>query len=926
MALQVGSRLGPYQIEAPIGAGGMGEVYRAVDTKLGRRVAIKILPDSLAADPERIARFEREARTLAAVNHPHIAQVYGVEESRGEHPGSSVTGLVMELVDGEDLAERVAREPVPVDEALTIARQIALALAAAHEQGIIHRDLKPANIKVRPDGSVKVLDFGLAKAVEPTAASPAAPAALANSPTITTPAVTLQGVVLGTAAYMAPEQAKGQPVDRRADIWAFGCVLYELLTGKRAFEGEDVADTLASVLKSEPDWTALPAALPPLAVSLLKRCVERDRRRRIADAHTILFVLDELHTDARSLTGQSVAGLEGRIGADTRDARRRVLRFALPVMAGLAATIGGLLIWIASRPSAAPGLVTRFSVALPTAQQALSALNRGVLAVSDDGRWMAWASSGGIFMRSIAESQASLVPGSFSGLAPHSPAFAPDGTSVAFFSNAQLKRVAIRGGTPSNVCEIGPSFGLNWTAAGIIMGQGPQGVVRCSANGGPAEQLVTVASGEEAYGADLLPDGDTILLAIAKMADGQSRWDKAQIVAQSIKSGQRKVILNGGSDARYVPSGHLLYALAGTLFAVSFDPATQTTRGAAIPVIEGVRRGVAGGAHYAVSNTGTLLYLPGSLRPTSELALAFSDRKGTITRLATPNGYYDQVRASPDGRRLAIGTDDGREAIVFVHELANAPMQRLTLQGKNRFPIWSPSGDRIAFQSDRGGDRAIYVQSVDDNVPAERITTAANDEAHIPESWSPDGRSIAYAVEKSGNYRLMTRDLSARSSTAFANVSSADPIGSSFSPDGKWLLYTSSPETGGAQSPNRGVFVQPVPPTGAVYQVPKQLLDFHPVWSAAGKEIVFTASAASGRTVVMPMTTTPGVRFGSPLMLESRVTGERTSTQMRIWDVLPDGRFIGVVGPADTAASPRPVEIQVVLNWFEELKQRVPAK
>jgi serine/threonine-protein kinase len=938
MALPAGSRIGTYHITATIGAGGMGEVYRARDTKLERDVALKILPESFASDPDRLMRFEREAKTLASLNHPHIAQIYGIEESlmKTGHSGlpatapsgppHAVSALVMELVDGEDLAERLARGPIPIEEAMPIARQIAQALEAAHAAGIVHRDLKPANIKVRVDGAVKVLDFGLAK----TGATSAAGGTGATG-AMTSPAMTQAGLILGTAAYMSPEQAKGKIVDKRTDIWAFGCVLYEMLSGRRAFAGDDVSDTLASILKDEADLSALPRTAHSALRVLLRRCLQRDPARRISDASALLFVLDEIDSLGTSDEQVDAQDVHRQIAEAVSQRRRAWLRWVVPVVAALVIAVGALAAALLMQSSPPPPLTTRFAIPVPPEQRALSALNRGVVAVSNDGSRMAWAATTGIYARSMSDPTAHLVPGTESTVnQANTLTFSPDGASLAFVVANQIKRIALNGGTPVDVCAIAPPFGMTWTDAGIVVGQGPLGVRRCSPDGGAPEQLVTAGDGEEIHGAQLLPGGDSILMSIAKSSDGTARWDRAQIVVQSLGSGERKPVLSGGSDPRYVLTGHLLYVVGGIVFAVPFDPSTATVRGGAVPVIEGVRRpvgAVSAVAHYAVSPTGTLLYLPGEVRPTFDFALAIADRTGAVTTLPLSATSFRHVRVAPDGKRLVIGTDNDKEAIVWLYELgANTALQRLTLDGNNRFPIWSPDGQRVAFQSDREGDRGIYVQRIDGSVPAERITRAEKEEAHVPESWSPDGSTLAYSVERNGTFRLSMFSFTGRTSNAFGAVSSLEPLSATFSPDGRWLMYTNSLDRGGQPLANRGVFIQPFPPTGTAYQVPKQGLDFHPAWSASGREIVFVVSAASGRIAVVPISVQPRVTFGTPALLAARVTADRTSGLERAWDVLPDGRFVGLVNPAQPEGTIRQAELRVVLNWFEELTLRLPRK
>jgi serine/threonine-protein kinase len=924
--LAAGARIGSYEITDAIGAGGMGEVYRARDSKLDRDVALKILPESIASDPDRVMRFEREAKTLATLNHPHIAQIYGMEAAASAAPAV----LVMELVDGEDLAQRITRGPIPLDETLPIARQIAQALEAAHASGVVHRDLKPANIMVRDDGTVKVLDFGLAKIGAAGATSGVG--GFGATGAVTSPAMTQAGLVLGTAAYMAPEQAKGRAVDKRADVWAFGCVMYEMLSGKRAFDGDDVSETLASVLKDEPDWSALPQTANSAVRVLLRRCLQRDPARRIGDASALLFVLDEIDSLAES-NRADVSDVSRQIAEAVAANRRGLLRRFVPAIAVLLVAVAALVTVVVRRPSPAPPLITRFSIAIPPEQRALTAINRGVLAISNDGSQLAWTGTSGIFTRSVADMTAQRIVGADAGAGntqPHTLVFSPDARALAFIVGSQLKRIALSGGTPVDVCTVAPSFGITWSDRGIFIGQGPEGVRRCSPEGGVPEQLLTVAEGEEAHGAQLLPGGDAVLTSVAKTSDGMTRWDKARIIVHSLRTGERRTILNGGSDARYLPSGHLLYAVGGIVFAVPFDVSTLTVVGGPVAVIEGIRRpvgAVTAIAHYATSATGSLLYVPGEVRPSYEYSLAVADRASNIAPLPLGVASFRHVRASRDGKRLAIGTDNGKEAIVSLYDIgANTVLQRLTLEGNNRFPIWSPDGQRLAFQSDRGGDLAIYVQQVDGSAPAERVTNAGQGEAHVPNSWSPDGATLAYSVEKDSTYSLWLHAFASKTSKPLGSVRSLEPLGAAFSPDGRWLMYTQTPERGGQRVADRGVFIQPFPPTGTAYQVPQQGLDFHPVWSASGGEIIFVVSAASGRMAAVPMSVQPRVSFGPPVSFPAIVTADRTSGLERAWDVLPDGRFIGLVNPAQQDGPMRQTELRMVLHWFEEVKQRALPK
>jgi eukaryotic-like serine/threonine-protein kinase len=892
----------------------MGEVYQATDTNLKRQVAIKVLPETVAADAERLARFQREAEVLASLNHPNIAIIHGLEKSAG------ATGLVMELVEGPTLADRIAQGPIAIDDALPIARQMAAALEAAHEQGIIHRDLKPSNIKVRPDGTVKVLDFGLAKAMESTGTMSSSHS---MSPTITTPAMTQMGMILGTAAYMSPEQAKGRPADKRSDVWAFGCVLFEMLTGRRAFDGEDTSDTLASVLKSEPDWAALPTDVSPAIRTLLRRCLVKDRRQRIADMSVASFILAEsaslpMFSDVRP--------------TDVPVAHAWRWRAALVTAAVIGtASLVGLGAWIRS-PSSAEHPVARFSLRLPDGQR-FTNTGRRLVAISPDGTQMAYVANFQIYLRSMSEFDSHVVPGTEVREGVLNPVFSPDGRSIAFFSNGDqtLRRVALTGGAPVMVCHANGPTGMTWDISGIVFGQAAGGIRRCSANGGMPEQLAKVEADEEASGPQILPGGEFLIFSIAKDEDGLERQDKARIVVQSLATGERRTLIEGGSAARYLPTGHLLYALGGSLFAVPFDPVRQMVTGGPVSVVEGVRRAVGNPtavAHFDTSNSGNLLYVPGPARlQNSASVIAVANRSGSVTPLKTSGGTYVHARVSRDGTRAAVGSSDGKEAIVWIYELAEtSAMKRLTFGGGNRFPIWSPDGHRVAFQSDREGDLAIFAQRID-GTGVERLTKPDKDDVHVPESWSPDGKHMSYSVLKQSEYSLWILSLGDGKTTRFSSVQSREPIGSVFSPDGRWIAYHSLPAGSSPLSPNVGVFVEPFPATGARYQAPKVSRDYQPVWSRDGTELFYVSTLSSGLTTV-PVKTTSGVTFGSPQSFPFIATGGRLSNATRAFDALPDGRFLGlVVGSGDGQSGAAPSsEIRVVLNWTEELKRLVPTK
>jgi serine/threonine-protein kinase len=876
----------------------MGEVYCARDTKLNRSVAIKVLPDLFASDADRLARFTREAQTLGALNHPHIAQVYGLEESSG------VRGLVMELVEGEDLSQRIGRGPTALDEALPIAKQIAEALEAAHEQGIIHRDLKPANIKVRFDGTVKVLDFGLAKALEPMSA---VGGSVTASPTITTPAMTQMGIVIGTAAYMSPEQAKARGADKRSDVWAFGCVFYELLTGQRAFPGEDVADTLASVLKSDPNWNALPSALPSSVRALIEGSLEKDRRNRIADISTALFVLNQPQALSTFVPVSQLTRLSAW--------RRRVM-FILCVAIGV---LGIAALWKLKPSAAVP--VTRFAITLPQGQQ-LTQNNRSAIALSPDGTRVVYVVGTRLYLRSMSELRAIEISGTDGAL---NPVFSPDGQAVVFWASSDrtLKRIAVSGGVPFTICPLGTApSGMTWDTEAIFFAQSGVGIMRVSPNGGKPEVLVGVSASEGlAQAPQMLPDSNTLLFTIAEgtIASGGDRWDHARVVAQSLVTGERKTLIDGGAEGRYVTTGHLVYILGGTLFAVPFNIAALQVTGGPVPVIEGVRRVASpsvGTAHFAFSNSGSLVYLPGPVSRGREELFLF-DRDGGADALKLPAASYAHPRVSPDGQRLALETDDGKEMAISIYELSGtSSVRRLTFGGNNRFPVWSADGRRIVFQSDRDGDRALFWQSIEGGT-AERLTTPDSGTSHVPESYSPTAEILLFNVAGPSTMSLWTLSVQDRKAMPFPNVHSAFPSNATFSPNGRWVAY----QSGEASAGEATTFVEPFPPSGTKHQIAR---GGRPLWSRDGKQLFYVPAAGQFRVVTV--ITQPTFRFTNAVAIP-RGFGIADPASPRQFDMAPDGRIIGIGGAGTSqSGSGPPDEIHFVLNWFEELRTRVPNK
>jgi serine/threonine-protein kinase len=911
MALSPGTRLGPYEIAALIGEGGMGQVYRGRDTKLDRDVALKVLPDSFSHDSDRLARFEREAKVLASLNHPNIAHIHGLEES------NAVKALVMELVEGEDLAQRLSRGAIPIDEALPLAKQIAEALEAAHEQGIIHRDLKPANIKVRPDGTVKVLDFGLAKAFDPIGSNTGN---ATMSPTLSIHA-TQAGIILGTAAYMSPEQARGRAVDKRSDVWSFGCVVYEMLAGRHTFNGDDISMTLATVLKGEPDWRALPEAVSPSLRQMLHRCLVKDPKDRLRDIGEARIVL--------ASTGARAGEEPHPTRVPTPSSPRRLAWPVAVIAAAIAFAVVGAWIGRGFVSPAPPSIVARIPIRLP-ADLFMTSPNRRRIAVSPDGSRIAFVGNNRLYLQSLADRDAVPVAGTENPVGGIGyPVFSPDGQSLAFYTagDGALKRVPIGGGAAVTICPVDPPSTVNWDEDDTItVTESTRGVQRVRATGGTPETLTASSKNELMAGGQILPDGEHVLYAATPVTAATAAtdlWARGRLVVESVKTHERKTLLEGVADPRYLPTGHILYASGGVLFAIRFDARRLAVVGAAVPVVEGVARGTSA-TQVSVSPRGTLAFIPGPTDSSGgQSDLALIDDHGTIQSLGLPRGNYQVARISPDGKRIAFGSDDGKDAAVWVYELgAGTAARRLTVTGHNRFPIWSADSERVAFQSDRDGDSGIFWQRADGVGIAERLTTAGKSESHIPEAWLPKGDAFLFASQKDGVYRSFLFSMDAKRAEPFASVQSANPINAVFSPDGKWVAYTQlAVGTTGFTT----MYVQPFPPTGGtVYQLTRSENAHFPVWSRDGKALFYVPGPgrfASISTIVQPTFT-----FADPVPAPMVGFLEGGPTYVRSYDVMPDGkRVIGTV-PAgvQSANATRLPNIEVIVNWFEVLKSRVP--
>jgi Tol biopolymer transport system component len=880
MSLPSGSRLGAYEIVAPLGAGGMGEVYRGRDAKLGRDVAIKILPGQFASDRDRVARFEREARTLASLNHAHIAQIYGLE-----HSGATLA-LVMELVEGEDLSERIARGPIPVDEALAIAKQIADALDAAHGQGIVHRDLKPANVKLKDDGTVKVLDFGLAKPGDgPGAASGA---------TITSPAMSMPGVILGTAAYMAPEQAKGRPVDKRADIWAFGCVLYEMVTGRRAFGGEDISETIASILRSEPDWTGVPAAITPLLVS----CLQKDPRHRLRDIGDVALALD-------------------RAPRGTAPAAPASTPIAVKVLAAAsiaALLISGAMLWRA-RTSGANGdaPVVRSTLRFPRGGAMQLGANQPSLAVSPDGRTIVYTALGpeGSMLWTYSVDAFEPKPlagtgGTNVGSAPRNVFFSPDGRQIAFFHNNQLKRMPVAGGTVTVVADAIFHYGGTWTDRDEI-------VFIASGGTGPAGGLwvVPAAGGERRLVADRFvsyPDalpGGRIIIAVTDNKEARTA-SELSIVSIDLQSGDVRPLIAGGTYPRYAASGHVLFLRNGALMATAIDVAARTVSEQAQVVVEDVFMNPAmASGNFAVSAAGTLAYAPGTSTDFNR-QLVLVDAKGASTPVLDERRYFEWPSASPDGQRIAVTVPGWRDSTWLFDRGRGSLTELTTGDSQGVSPVWTPDGRRIALASWDGKATNLHWIAADGAGGLERLSTSRF--LQRPNAWTPDGKTLIYEHRTpEGGDDLWTLALEGRKeqpliATRF-NESSAV-----LSPAGTWLAFTSD------QSGRIEVYLTRFPSAESRIQVSTDQ-GRNPAWSPDGRRLYYRANNGSIMAV--------DVGAGSPPALSRPVEAARLPvappTRGR-FDVMPDGRLLMVDNESVGAIT---AELRIVVNWFGELRQKM---
>jgi Tol biopolymer transport system component len=880
MTLTAGTLLGCYEITGAIGAGGMGEVYRVRDAKLGRDVALKVLPEAFARDAERMARFQREAKVLASLNHPNIASIYGFEDSGATH------ALVMELVEGPTLADRTKSGPIPIGDSLRIAKQICDALEYAHERGIVHRDLKPANVKVTSDDAVKVLDFGLAKAIEGDAAS----MDIATSPTISRMA-TLAGVLLGTAAYMSPEQAKGKSVDRRADIWAFGCVLYEMLTGKMAFRGETVTDTLAAVIKEEPNWSQLPAATPVRVQVLLQRCLQKDPKQRLRDIGDARISLDEVLAGAAE---PSPVGLRWR----------RALPWAVAAAFAIAfAVLGWAYQRLASAPASAQLL--RYQVFPPEKMSFGTAL-----ALSPDGRHLAFTAKAQdgraqVWVRDLDSLVSRPLPGTEDAAYPF---WSPDSRVLGFATTNKLERVDISGGAPpQTICDAAAIIGASWNQDGVIVFGSYGGVMKVSAAGGTPSLLTKVnpSRGEFAHEApSFFPDGRRFLYV---------RYPGAGTYAGSLDAGPEqqnaKPLLR--PYAVYAPAsgpgpGRLLFLQNGTLMAQAFDAARMELNGDPAPVAQHV-------VNFTVSAKGVLAYTGGNAAP---MQLTWFDRQGKVLGTLGEPGTLPGPAISPDGSAVVVGRQDleGGGSDLWLYNLARGTLSRLTFDGKeNALPVWSPDGGHIAFSSTREGGLNGYQKAVN-GIGHDEALDKASANAKVPLDWSRDGRYLIEGVLSDAEAKFaiwvlpLAPELTGEDRKSFPYLNEKfNDIGAKISPNGQWLAYASD-ETGRYE-----IYVQTFPKLGGKWPVSING-GMVPVWSRDGKELYFIG--ADGKLMAVDVKGGPGGSFevGAPKALFDPHFGGTVTDR---FDVSKDGRFLIPAVAVEQSTAP----ITVVVNWTAGLNK-----
>ena len=898
----IGTTVSHYKITAKLGAGGMGEVFRAEDTKLGRDIALKVLPASFASDPERLARFEREARVLASFSHPSIAGIHGLEDIDGQR------FLVMELAPGETLAERLKRGPLGYEEVARIALRIAEALEAAHEKGVIHRDLKPGNVMVDEGGQVKVLDFGLAKALGTHPLSgPEGPEA-SHSPTL---AMTQAGVLLGTAGYMSPEQARGKAVDRRADIWAFGCVLYEMLAGQRAFDGETVTDVLGAIVHKEPELARLPASTPQPLRQLLQQCLQKDATRRLQSIGDARVVLQEFLEHP----------LAGSSRPTTQASPRRFLPWAVALAAGALGLVAGARLL---SPPVPPEPIRRFEIVL-TDEAVFSRLGSG-LVTSPDGRAIAYTTGlegqqQALVVRPLDRFQEAVLVKGVGEAAPYQAFFSPDGQWLGFVTPTELKKVPLSGGSPITLTRVDRSRGASWGPDGtIVFSPNPLApLMRIPSTGGDPSPLTTLDASKNERShrwPQWLPGGRALLFT--SLSGDSTTFDGATIEAVQVATGARKVVHRGGYYPRYVATGHLLFVNKGTLFAIRFDPDRLEASGSQMPVLEGLETNAGeGSAQFAVSNGGMLTYL----EKTDELkpfGLVSVDRRGASRPLWRELGIYGTPRYSPDGRRLAVSLLRDENWDVWVYDVERDVATRVTFgEAYDADPVWSPDGRLLAYEGEQGGKDGVFKKHADGTGEAELLLAPGKLTFPAPVSWSPDGKTLAVQAQgtKGGN-DIWLIDADGKGDPRPLMQTPYHEAGAQFSPDGRFIAYESN-ETGRPE-----IYVSSLPPGSGKWQI-SDGGGAQAQWSRAGRELFFRT--AEGVMAVGLAIEGGSLRAGKPTTLfkGAYLGGLRgillPGYNFPDYDAAPSGQsFAMLEGKGEKRQT---TKAKVVIGWFQELER-----
>jgi serine/threonine-protein kinase len=897
MALDNGTQIGPYKVTGKLGAGGMGEVYRANDSNLRRDVAVKVLPEAFAADPGRLARFEREAQLLASLNHPNIAGIYGLEEVDGSRC------LILELVEGKTLAEMIEAGPLPLETGVRLAVQIAEALEGAHDKGIIHRDLKPANIKVTPEGTVKVLDFGLAKAFVDEGNDPAPD--LAHSPTLTM-AATQAGMIMGTAAYMSPEQAAGQSADRRADVWSFGVVLIEMLTGRQSFAGETVSHTLASVLKDDPEWERLPKDLPPRLRELLESCLQKKVRQRLQAIGDARIVLEAWLADPAAFE-TPVAGLADAAAVQPA-ARPARAPWIVAGMLAAALVATAAFLW----PSApAPEATIRTHLALPDGQSLFRGYGTSVL-LSPDGSRLAYVVSAGqqersLFVRSLDQWDGILLADE---QAPYNPFFSPDGEWVGFVTREEMFKVPIRGGSPFKLTDVSLNRGASWGDDGfIVYSPSPSsGLYRVSENGGDSELLTEIDEAESHRWPQVLPGARAVLFT-ALGGTETADFDDATIEVLLLESGERHVVHQGGTYGRYVASGHLVFANGTSLFAATFDLDTLRVTGPIVPVVEGVSiSNGQGGAQFDVSSKGQLVFAAGAGNNVG-LEVVRVTRDGTLLQLSDDPRNYANPAPSPNGKYLAVDVTDEGKPDVWVYDLERSVPTRVTSGvGANWGPIWSPDGQWIFYAVAGSGKSSIERISSDGSGRPEVILQA--DVIVRPTALSPDGKRLLYVRGALGKPDIYSYWMDSGESEPLV-VTDSVSYDARFSPDGRWIAY------GSDESGTFEVFIVPAEGGRGRWQVSNG--GVYPRWSVDGKSL-FYRSIVDSRVYEVVLNAGEGtIRAGRPQPVTPDEPFYFDNGPSNHFAVFGDGQsFILMRDPE--VASVAHEHVNLVVGWYDALR------